>query len=232
MTQARRAPRPKSPPVLPLSSFSAISKAKHVSSTGHYLRGEPLARDKERDLSLCVGELFSCGLIYARNDWPARTSCYFVHRIYINEATDYNSETHAASEGPHSWIYTALEQHGAANGLVTAPPPLFLTAQLPSVLSAVTAVLIHVKDTSTAVRQVTPKVTKYTVHESTSSSSALWSPAHSTGSEGIRGIAMTTDVTAEEELTGLCMNLLWPFLKQEQKPRIPPLCHALTLYEF
>ena len=30
----------------------------------------PLAKDKERDLSLCVAEPFSCGLIYARNDWP------------------------------------------------------------------------------------------------------------------------------------------------------------------
>lgn len=34
------------------------------------LRGEPQAKDKEKDLILCVGELFRRGLIYATNDWP------------------------------------------------------------------------------------------------------------------------------------------------------------------
>lgn len=34
------------------------------------LRGEPRAKDKEKDLILCVGELFRRGLIYAPNDWP------------------------------------------------------------------------------------------------------------------------------------------------------------------
>ncbi|KAA8587288.1 hypothetical protein FQN60_016150 [Etheostoma spectabile] len=49
----------------------ADRKAKYLSSTSPYLRGEPLAKDKERNLSLCVAELFSCGLIHACNDWPA-----------------------------------------------------------------------------------------------------------------------------------------------------------------
>lgn len=34
------------------------------------LEESPLAKDKERDLSLCVAELFSCGLINPSNDWP------------------------------------------------------------------------------------------------------------------------------------------------------------------
>lgn len=34
------------------------------------LEESPPAKDKERDLSLCVAELFSCGLINPSNDWP------------------------------------------------------------------------------------------------------------------------------------------------------------------
>lgn len=46
-----------------------------------------------------------------------------------------------------------------------------------------------------AVRQVTPKVTKCTVHESMSSSSVPWSPAHSAAQRG-SGVRLTSDLAS------------------------------------